>query len=151
MDALGVAKTDEDKRQQVFSGLMRWGMSRIVIAPVVTFVVLVLPLGPDAAGPTDAVAGQGLTPCSAAALRAATGQSHRPALRHTGSRPAIHSHTQDGELVRNLHVVNVPRPDGASLRVQCGGRVGGPDRPTLLLLQGQASSHTWWTGIRDRY
>jgi Na+/H+ antiporter NhaD/arsenite permease-like protein len=43
MGALGVANTDEDKRQQVFSGLMRWGMSLIVIAPVVTFVVLVLP------------------------------------------------------------------------------------------------------------
>lgn len=51
----------------------------------------------------------------------------------------------------NLHVVDVPRPDGARLRVQFGGRVAGPDRPTLLLLQGQASSHTWWTGIRDRY
>lgn len=43
MGALGVANTEEDKRQQVFSGLMRWGMSLIVIAPVVTFAVLVLP------------------------------------------------------------------------------------------------------------
>lgn len=43
MGALGVANTEEDKRGQVFSGLMRWGMSLIVIAPVVTFLVLVLP------------------------------------------------------------------------------------------------------------
>jgi di/tricarboxylate transporter len=43
MGALGVANTEEDRRQQVFSGLMRWGMSLIVLAPLVTFAVLVLP------------------------------------------------------------------------------------------------------------
>ena len=43
MGALGVANTEEDMRQKVFSGPMRWGMSLIIIAPVVTFVVLVLP------------------------------------------------------------------------------------------------------------
>lgn len=43
MGALGVANTEEDKRQQVFSGLMRWGMSLIVIAPLATFAALVLP------------------------------------------------------------------------------------------------------------
>lgn len=51
----------------------------------------------------------------------------------------------------NLHVVDVLRPDGARLRVQVGGRTASTGRPTLLLLQGQGSSHTWWTGIRDRY
>jgi pimeloyl-ACP methyl ester carboxylesterase len=45
-------------------------------------------------------------------------------------------------------VVHVLRPDGARLEVQ----VAGPAHaPTLLLLQGQASSHAWWTGLRARY
>lgn len=43
MGALGVANTEENKRSEVFSGLMRWGFSLIVIAPVATFLVLVLP------------------------------------------------------------------------------------------------------------
>ncbi len=31
-------------------------------------------------------------------------------------------------------------------------QVAGPrDAPVLLLLQGQASSHDWWTGLRERY
>ena len=47
-----------------------------------------------------------------------------------------------------MTVVHVSRPDGAVLEVQI---VGNRDAPTLLLLQGQASSHDWWTGIRDRY
>lgn len=46
------------------------------------------------------------------------------------------------------YVVSVPRPDGTRLHVQVGGREGAA---TLLLLQGQASSHTWWTGLRDRF
>ena len=43
MGALAVANTEEDKRTSVFSGLMRWGLTLIVIAPTVTFVALVLP------------------------------------------------------------------------------------------------------------
>ena len=46
-------------------------------------------------------------------------------------------------------VVDVPRHDGARIRAQMRGRDGAA--PTLLLLQGQASSHAWWTGLRDRY
>lgn len=47
-----------------------------------------------------------------------------------------------------MTVLQVPRPDGAVLQVQVAGQSGAP---TLLLLQGQASSHDWWTGIRTRY
>ncbi|WP_420114942.1 SLC13 family permease [Pseudactinotalea sp.] len=43
MGALGVANAEEAKRAQVFSGLMKWGMSLIVIAPIFTFLVLVWP------------------------------------------------------------------------------------------------------------
>lgn len=43
MGALAVANTEESKRPTVFAGLMRWGLSLIVIAPIVTFVVLVMP------------------------------------------------------------------------------------------------------------
>ncbi|GAA2400460.1 SLC13 family permease [Actinomadura vinacea] len=43
MGALAVANAEEDKRSKVFSGLMRWGLSLIIIAPIVTFLVLVLP------------------------------------------------------------------------------------------------------------
>lgn len=47
--------------------------------------------------------------------------------------------------------VDVARPDGAVVRAQVGGQHAKPDQPVLLLLQGQASSHTWWTGLRERY
>ncbi|MEO3792463.1 SLC13 family permease [Nonomuraea sp. B10E15] len=43
MGALAVANSEESKRANVFSSLMRWGLSLIVIAPIVTFAVLVLP------------------------------------------------------------------------------------------------------------
>ncbi|HET8561992.1 MAG TPA: alpha/beta fold hydrolase [Marmoricola sp.] len=45
-------------------------------------------------------------------------------------------------------LVRVPRPDGAEIAVQVGGPVAGP---TMFLLQGQASSHDWWAGLRHRY
>lgn len=45
-------------------------------------------------------------------------------------------------------VLQVPRPDGARVQVQVAGQA---DRPTLVLLQGQASSHDWWTDLRRRY
>jgi pimeloyl-ACP methyl ester carboxylesterase len=38
--------------------------------------------------------------------------------------------------------------DGTSLAVQESGQ---PGRPALLLLQGQANSHDWWTGLRDLF
>lgn len=42
----------------------------------------------------------------------------------------------------------VTTPDGAGLAVQ----VGGPDdAPVLLLLPGQANSHRWWDGLRERF
>lgn len=42
----------------------------------------------------------------------------------------------------------VETTDGSLLAVQ----EGGPDTgPALLLLAGQANSHDWWTGIRDRF
>lgn len=44
--------------------------------------------------------------------------------------------------------MQVPRHDGTLLAVQV---VGQPDAPTLILLQGQASSHDWWTDLRGRY
>ncbi|GAA2400453.1 hypothetical protein GCM10010191_04500 [Actinomadura vinacea] len=47
-----------------------------------------------------------------------------------------------------IEVLHVGRPDGARLEVQVAGPAGGP---ALLLLQGQASSHDWWTGLRDRH
>lgn len=39
-------------------------------------------------------------------------------------------------------------PDGAWLQVQASGP---SDGSVLVLLQGQASSHDWWTGLRRRY
>ena len=39
-------------------------------------------------------------------------------------------------------------PDGARLQVQTGGPSEGL---VLVLLQGQANSHDWWTGLRCRY
>ena len=44
--------------------------------------------------------------------------------------------------------LQVPRPDGALLAVQVSGPA---DADALLLLQGQASSHAWWTGLRERH
>lgn len=38
--------------------------------------------------------------------------------------------------------------DGTALAVQESGRA---DAPALLLLQGQANSHTWWTRLRERF
>ncbi|TWG12341.1 pimeloyl-ACP methyl ester carboxylesterase [Actinoplanes teichomyceticus] len=38
--------------------------------------------------------------------------------------------------------------DGFRLAVQASGRADGP---VLLLLPGQANSHTWWTGLRERF
>ena len=38
--------------------------------------------------------------------------------------------------------------DGTRLAVQ---EAGSPDAPPLLLLQGQANSHDWWTGLRDAF
>jgi pimeloyl-ACP methyl ester carboxylesterase len=52
------------------------------------------------------------------------------------------------EGVRTIDVTQVPRPDGARLQVQVSGS---PDAPVLVLLQGQASSHDWWTDLRGRY
>jgi pimeloyl-ACP methyl ester carboxylesterase len=43
-------------------------------------------------------------------------------------------------------VLEVARPDGARLNVQVTG-----DGPALILLQGQASTHDWWTDLRRRY
>lgn len=42
----------------------------------------------------------------------------------------------------------VETSDGAVIAVQEGGPHSGP---VLLLLAGQANSHDWWTGIRDRF
>lgn len=44
--------------------------------------------------------------------------------------------------------LRVRRPDGTRVAVQVGGP---PSAPVLLLLQGQASSHDWWTGLRGRW
>lgn len=47
-----------------------------------------------------------------------------------------------------VDTMQVSRPDGARLEIQ----ISGPSRaPALLLLQGQASSHTWWADLRHRY
>lgn len=43
MGALAVANTPADERDTVFRGLMTWGMSLVVIAPVITWAALVLP------------------------------------------------------------------------------------------------------------
>ncbi|PXY23197.1 hypothetical protein BAY59_26220 [Prauserella coralliicola] len=43
MGALAVANAPADQRDKVFGGLMVWGMSLVVIAPVVSWTVLVLP------------------------------------------------------------------------------------------------------------
>lgn len=42
----------------------------------------------------------------------------------------------------------VTTADGFDLGVQVSGR---DDAPTLLLLQGQANSHRWWTELRDGF
>ncbi|MBW0106234.1 SLC13 family permease [Pseudonocardia sp. KRD291] len=41
--ALVVANAPEDRRDQVFRGLMRWGFSMVVLAPVLTWVIFVVP------------------------------------------------------------------------------------------------------------
>ena len=41
--ALVVANAEEADRDSVFSGLMRWGMSMIVVAPIVSWLVFVAP------------------------------------------------------------------------------------------------------------
>ena len=47
-----------------------------------------------------------------------------------------------------MDVLQAPRSDGARLQVQ----ISGPsDAPALLLLQGQASSHDWWSDLRGRF
>lgn len=47
-----------------------------------------------------------------------------------------------------LSTMTVYARDGFELRVQRGGPKGAP---TLVLLQGQANSHRWWTGLRERF
>lgn len=42
----------------------------------------------------------------------------------------------------------VPRPGGVRLHVKVGSR---RDAPVLVLLQGQASSSTWWDDLRHRF
>jgi di/tricarboxylate transporter len=41
--ALAVANSPEDKRDTVYKGLMRWGFSMVVIAPIATWGILVVP------------------------------------------------------------------------------------------------------------
>ena len=41
--ALAVANSPEDKRDTVYKGLMRWGFSMVVIAPIATWAILVVP------------------------------------------------------------------------------------------------------------
>lgn len=41
--ALVVANSDESDRDSVFSGLMRWGLSMIIVAPAISWLVLVAP------------------------------------------------------------------------------------------------------------
>ena len=41
--ALVVANAPEARRDQVFRGLMRWGFSMVVIAPVITWMIFVVP------------------------------------------------------------------------------------------------------------
>lgn len=41
--ALTVANTPEDRREYVYKGLMRWGFSMVVIIPVVTWLIFVVP------------------------------------------------------------------------------------------------------------
>ncbi len=45
-------------------------------------------------------------------------------------------------------MAQVVTPDGFPLAVQRSGRADGP---VLLLLAGQANSHAWWTGLRERF
>ncbi|HEX8970480.1 alpha/beta hydrolase [Oryzihumus sp.] len=47
-----------------------------------------------------------------------------------------------------MRTTTVPAADGFPLAVQVTGREGGP---ALLLLQGQANSHRWWTGLREAF
>ena len=47
-----------------------------------------------------------------------------------------------------MRTARVTAGDGFPLRVQLTGR---DDGPPLLLLQGQANSHRWWTGLRDDF
>lgn len=47
-----------------------------------------------------------------------------------------------------LTTLTVFARDGFELRAQRGGPKGAP---TLVLLQGQANSHRWWTGLRERF
>lgn len=47
-----------------------------------------------------------------------------------------------------LSTMTVYARDGFELRAQRGGPKGAP---TLVLLQGQANSHRWWTGLRERF
>ncbi|WP_045746322.1 SLC13 family permease [Actinoplanes rectilineatus] len=41
--ALTVANTPEDRREYVYRGLMRWGFGMVVIIPIVTWLILVVP------------------------------------------------------------------------------------------------------------
>lgn len=41
--ALALANSPEDKRDTVYKGLMRWGFSMVVIAPIATWAILVVP------------------------------------------------------------------------------------------------------------
>jgi di/tricarboxylate transporter len=41
--ALTVANTPEDRRDYVYKGLMRWGFSMVVIIPIVTWLIFVVP------------------------------------------------------------------------------------------------------------
>jgi pimeloyl-ACP methyl ester carboxylesterase len=47
-----------------------------------------------------------------------------------------------------LRLGEARRADGTRLAVQ---ESGPPDGPPLLLLQGQANAHAWWTGLRDDF
>jgi di/tricarboxylate transporter len=41
--ALALANSPEDNRDTVYKGLMRWGFSMVVIAPIATWAILVVP------------------------------------------------------------------------------------------------------------
>lgn len=55
---------------------------------------------------------------------------------------------EGGDTLTTTDTVEAHRPDGARVTVQVSGLT---NAPILLLLQGQASSHDWWNGLRDRY
>jgi hypothetical protein len=41
--ALTVANTPEDRRDYVYKGLMRWGFSMVVLIPLATWLIFVVP------------------------------------------------------------------------------------------------------------